>query len=254
VNPRALHDLRIRQALAHTIDKQAINQGLFEGEGIMSDTIVPPTEDYYGTVDRALVKYGYDLRVAEQLLADAGFVRGVDGTYASPTEGRLNLELRVISSPQNDAERSIIADAWRRFGFEVEEGGFTAAQARDGETLTRFRALSTTSGPLGANSMVNYTTGQIPRAENRWVGQNRGGWSNPEYDRIFEQYQTTFMREERIGHLAQAARILSEQLGVIPLYFNPGVLAYPATLRGVSVKAAEEEATWSMYEWELRQG
>ena len=45
--------------------------------------------------------------------------------------------------------------------------------------------------------------------------------------------------------------MLSEQLGVIPLYFNPGVLAYPAALRGVSVRAAQAEATWNIHEWEL---
>lgn len=251
-NPRAVLDLRVRKALTHAIDKQAINDSLFEGAGIPSDTIVPPTEDYFALVDRALAKYALDLRRSEELMNEAGYTKGADGFYASPSEGRLNFEVKVVASPQNDAERTIMADGWRRAGFSMDEGGFSPSEVRDGQTVGTFRSLSTTSGALGAYSLAVFTTAAIPRPENRWNGQNRGGWSSPEFDRFVDGYQSTLDRTERNQQIVQATKVLSEQLGVLPLYFNPDVLAYPTGLHGVNIKSADGEVSWNIHQWEFR--
>jgi ABC-type transport system substrate-binding protein len=58
--PDELVDVRVRRALAHTVDKEALNGALFEGEGIMTEAPVPPNADYFPEVDRASVKYPYD--------------------------------------------------------------------------------------------------------------------------------------------------------------------------------------------------
>ena len=123
---------------------------------------------------------------------------------------------------------------------------------RDGQVLGTFRSLSTTSGAVGAYSLSNFTSAAVSRPENRWNGQNRGGWSNPELDRFVEGYQTTLDRTERIQQVVQATKVLSEQMGVLPLYFNPDVLAYPTGLQGVNIKAADGDVAWNIYQWELR--
>lgn len=70
----------MRRALAHTLDKQVLNEALYEGEGIMTETILPTAVDYHPVIDRAIIKYPFDLRRAEQLMAEAGFIKGADGT------------------------------------------------------------------------------------------------------------------------------------------------------------------------------
>jgi peptide/nickel transport system substrate-binding protein len=256
-NPKALLDLRVRRALAHAVDKQSINDAMFAGHAILSDTVITPTKDYFPIVDRILAKYPYDPRRSDQLMTEVGFSKDREGFYqsrsdgGSGSDGRLSLELLVIASAQNDAERSILADGWRRVGFTVEEGAFPPGGGQDPPRST-FRSLSTQSGSFGASAILNYTSAAISGPETRWVGRNKGGWSNAEYDRFAGAFQTTLDPTVRIQHLAEAARILSEQLGVLPLYFNPGVLAYPAGLRGINVTDAEADMSWNVHEWEFR--
>jgi peptide/nickel transport system substrate-binding protein len=249
-NPKAILDLRVRRALAHAIDKQTINDALFAGHAILSDSVIPPTKEYFPTIDRAVAKYAYDPRRTDQLMAEAGFTREREGDW-SGSEGRLNLELLVIASAQNDAERSILADGWRRAGFQMEEGAFPPGGGQD-PPRTTFRSLSTQSGSFGASAILSYTSAAISGPETRWVGRNKGGWSNPEFDRFAEAFQTTVEASARIQHLAQAVRVLSEDLGVFPLYFNPGVLAYPSGLSGIDVTDPEADVSWNVHEWEFR--
>src|SRR5688500_705076 len=118
-------------------------------------------------------------------MTEAGFAKDASGIYASPTAGQVNLEMRNIQSAQNDAERSIIADGWRRAGYGVEENVFTPVQTQNGEVLGTFRSLSITSAQPrheGLN-IKDMRTEAISRPETRWFGQNRGGWSSQAYDR-----------------------------------------------------------------------
>jgi peptide/nickel transport system substrate-binding protein len=252
-NPQAVRDVRVRRALASAMDKQLINQTLFGGKGITSDSLIYPTLDYYLQVEKAVAKYPYDVRRAEQLMQDAGFARDAEGFWTSSSESRLNFEVRNIQSAQNDAERSIIADNWRRAGFEVTEDVFTPSQTRDGQVLGTFRSLSITSAAAvkeGLN-LEDYTCERVSRPETRWFGTNRGGWCNAAYDRLINSFVSALDPDLRHQLVAQADQVLTEDLGIIPLHFNPGVIAYTAGLTGLNVKTPDSDVSWNIYEWVL---
>lgn len=184
---------------------------------------------------------------------DAGFAKGADGTYlAGPGEGRLNLEIKNISSARNNAERTIMANGFRQVGFEVEEAAYTPVQARDNEALSTFRSLSPTGGVTGEDRFLYFSSSEISSPQTRWIGSNRGGWANPDYDRLMDALNTTLAREERIQQIVEAARILNDEVAVIPLYYAPSVLAYPTELRGVQVRGVAVDVEWNIHEWELR--
>src|SRR6185369_16464392 len=88
--------------------------------------------------------------------------------------------------------------------------------------------------------IADYTTTNIPRPENRWIGGNRGGWSSPEYDRLFEAYNTTLARSERIQHIAQMERLVSEEVPTIPLMYTPRMIAHVPNLRGPTARASRD--------------
>jgi peptide/nickel transport system substrate-binding protein len=253
-NPAAINDVRVRRALAHAIDKAAINESLFSGKGITSDSLIYPTLDYYALVDRAVAKYPPDLKASEQLMNEAGFSKDGSGLYTQPAGGHLNLEIRNIQSAQNDAERAIIADGWRHAGFEVEENVFTPVQTQDGQTLGTFRALSVTSAVASREGLTlkDYTSNAISGPDTRWLGMNRGGWSSADYDRAATTFYTTLDPDGRHQAVADAIRVLSTDLGFIPLHFNPGVLAYAKGITGPNVKSSDSDFTWNIYEWEYR--
>lgn len=250
-SPAALMDARVRKALAHTVDKDALNSVLFEGEGIMTETPVPPNADYFPAVDRASVKYPYDPRRAEQLMNDAGFTRGADGVYRSARE-RFSTELAVLQSPQNESEMSIMAATWRQAGFDIKEVVWPSVLARDAQLRNTAPGLSTTSGPAGEGTLVDHASSELPRPENRWTGSNRGGWTNPEFDRLAQEFNTTLARQDRIQLLVQLARVFTEDAAVISLYFNPTTTAFAAGLRGPAAVVPTSDVTWNVHTWEFR--
>ena len=69
-----LNDIRVRQAFAHAIDRNAIWQ--FRGKAISRPAVSVVPSGYAGTDEKAAL-LPYDLAKAKQLLADAGFPNGI---------------------------------------------------------------------------------------------------------------------------------------------------------------------------------
>jgi peptide/nickel transport system substrate-binding protein len=253
VNPRGTLDLRVRRALAHALNKQALDEALFDGQGVMSDTVFPPHLESYTVIDRAIAKYSYDVRRTEQLMAEAGYSRDGDGLYALPGEGRFSPELRTNASSQNEAERSIIADSWRRAGFDIQEATSSAAQARDIQLRSSYRSLYNYGRGLGEAILPTMQTANVSGPENRWTGINRGGWSNPEYDRLVDSLNAVLDRSERLQHMAAIARIMSEELPAIPLYYDLDVIVYRPNVRGPGPITTDTTGlvAWNVGSWEL---
>lgn len=250
--PLALGDARVRKALAHSVDKQAMSEALFEGEGIMTETPVPPNADYFSEVDRASAKYPFDRRRSEQLMADAGWARGAGGFWTHPIHGRFETELAVLQSPQNENEAAIMAATWRQVGFDIREVVWPALAARDGQFRNAHPGLASTGGPAGEGTLAEHTFAEMPRPENRWSGMNRGAWVNPEFDRLSETFNATLDRTERVRLLVQMAKVFTQDAAVISLYFNPTVTAFAAGLTGPQPVVPTSEVAWNVQEWEFR--
>ncbi len=90
----------------------------------------------------------------------------------------------------------------------------------------------------------------MPTAQNRWAGYNRGGWTNQEFDRLSQRFNTSLVRTERTGLLVQMAKIFSDDVVVIALYFNPTTTAFVSYLKGPKVALPEGTMSWDIYDWE----
>lgn len=53
-------DIRVRRAMAHSLDRPGIDDGVFDGQGFITETIVPVTESFYPEIDRVIARYPYD--------------------------------------------------------------------------------------------------------------------------------------------------------------------------------------------------
>lgn len=250
--PAAVTELRVRKAMAHAVDREALNYGMYEGEAILADTIIAPTVPYYAEIDRVLTKYPFDLRRSEQLMNEVGFFKGADGMYARAGEGRFSPEVKTNAATQQEQELAILASGWRQAGFDVQEAILPAAQAQDSQVRASFPAFFAFSSPQGESPLARLNGAAIPRPENRWTGSIRGAWTNPEFDRASELFDFTLDRTERIRHLVQMAKLLSEDLPAISLYFNAIPIAVVAALKGPQPTVPDASWTWNIHEWELR--
>jgi peptide/nickel transport system substrate-binding protein len=251
-NPPAVRDVRVRRALAHGIDKQTFTETVWSGELAVMESIFDPATPYYPAIERAITRYPYDPRASERLMNDAGFARGPDGMYTSPGEGKVTLEL---AAPGARAEPPVLAANWRQIGFDIQERALSQALAVDPEVRASQRALSVAnSGAYESQQMALYDSAQIATRDNRWRGENRTGYSNPEFDRLVRAFGVTMDPDERVQQRAQIARILTEDLPGMPLTRGPNAHAYLAAVKGVTGASlyTTGRVTWNIERWELQ--
>jgi ABC-type transport system substrate-binding protein len=147
---------------------------------------------------------------------------------------------------------TLMANDWRKAGFDIKETVWPAVLSRDAQLRNTHPGLSNTGGPSGEATVAQHNSAELPRPENRWTGVNRGGWTNPRFDELVATFNATLDRPERARLLAQMVHILSDDVGVISLYFNLNVTAFVSNLVGPKIAVPESDIAWNVYEWELR--
>jgi len=145
---------------------------------------------------------------------------------------------------------SIMAAGWRQIGLDIQEAVLPAAQAQDNEVRSTFRGMYSNNTPPGEPGIVNHTTSRIPRADTRWNGSNRGGWSNQEYDRLADAFAMTLDRGERNRQVAEMVRIFTDDVAAISLFFRVQPWVYVSAVKGVDREVAPEAAAaWNIHQW-----
>lgn len=251
-SPPALLDARVRKALAHAIDKVPINEAVFDGQFPLADSMITPTTEAGRAVDSSIAKYPFDLRRAEQLMAEAGFTKGGDGTYASASQGRFSTEVKVNANRDYEAEMSALGNGWRQVGFDVKEGVNPIALSQNNEARATYTGMFSFNTNVGENAAVSLSTANMARAERNWQGSNRGGYANPEYDRLLDSLSTALEPSERIRLLTQAVRIYSDDLPAISLFFPAQPWIYVSGISGPGLVPGEANMSWNIHDWTWR--
>jgi peptide/nickel transport system substrate-binding protein len=246
VNPRALLDLRVRKALAYAMDKQGFVDGLLEGQGLTADSLALRDSSWYPEAERAMTKYPYDLRQAEQLMNAAGFLKGPDGMYI--TAGGESFAPEVRGEQQNEVV--ILVDGWKRAGMNAQLTISTPQQASDNEYRSTFPAMAITKLTVFQDDTVakKFASSLIAAPENRWSGTNRGGYSNPEYDRLTDVFLAALDRSERDKLMAQIVNFQTEDLPALPMYYDVFTTAHVDALHGPLAAGY----FWNIHQWEWR--
>jgi peptide/nickel transport system substrate-binding protein len=253
-NPPALLDVRVRRAIAHGMDAPSAVEVTTGGKGIIAFSLTSPLAQYYPVVERMLEKHAYDPRATQQQLEAAGLVKGEEGFYFMANGDPFWVEVATDGGATNERENAIYVDSLRRAGVNASGRVIPIAQIRDPRTRAAFPGLQTAG--IGTKSVTQMTSAGIPRSENRWAGNNRGAWSNVEYDRLAEAMRRAVDRDERVGQIAQMEQILSEDTALIPNLFTPVAIAFVAGLRGPVVRMTPD-ASWGplrVHTWEWSAG
>jgi peptide/nickel transport system substrate-binding protein len=251
VSPRALIDVRTRKALIHALDREAIADAMFEGAGLVAQTMGPPTLSFYDELLRVTTNYPYDLRQTEQLMAEVGYTKGGDGFYTSQVAGRFAPEMLGLAEGDEAQQTTIVADYLRRAGIDAGLRLAPAAQlAQSDEMKATFPGLrSNYTGGTVDMGQQHLITSRIAGPENRWRATNRIGWSTPEHDRLFEAWSGALDRTERNQLMIQMLRTVNEELPGLPLYFELSVTAHTGALEGPRTIAPDSTAYGNLHEW-----
>ena len=248
-SPAAVYDMHVRQALSHAIDKQALVDGVLDGEPAMAEVAASPKSEYYAELDRVITKYPLDLRRSEQLMATAGYAKAADAFYARDGT-HLSLGLMAFSQGSGEKEALILADGWKRAAFDTPLTILTATQSQDVQIVSTYPALRVDQTGIDGltGSLSKWGEATISTPQNRWAGANRGGFYDPEYERLFQIARTSLDRSERNYATVQALKFLSERAIYFPLYQSYLVAAHAGSVVGPTTGDAGV-ALWNVETW-----
>ena len=229
-----LADVRVRQALIRGIDREAVNQQLFEGRQPVAHTSINPLDWVY---DDEVPTYGYDVEAAAALLDEAGWTEMVDGVRHNGAGEALAIELMTTAGNRTrELVQQVLQSQWRELGIDVSIKN-EPARVFFGETVSKrkFTGLAMfawISSPENVPRTTLYSD-QIPSEENGWSGQNYTGYANPELDRLLDDLERELDREKRRPMWAKVQEIYATDLPAIPLYFRADAHIWPLWLKGI---------------------
>ncbi|MBI2304059.1 MAG: hypothetical protein HYU86_04870 [Chloroflexi bacterium] len=179
-----LQDKRVRQAIRYAIDVDTIIKTILSGYGMSMPTVIQPT--YFG-YDSSLKPYPFDPKKARELLAAAGFSKGIDVTLHDP-----------LPSYTKDKEMTEAVAGY------LNEVGVRAKIQRYGEGSTVVFGKWKTEGK-GPEGLLRTARGHASLDADAILSQsihskgdiNFGAYANPEVDRLIEKGRSTVQPADR---------------------------------------------------------
>jgi peptide/nickel transport system substrate-binding protein len=248
-NP-VLADKRLRRALIHALDREAISQRLFAGRQPVARTAVSPLDWIH---DPEVPDYPYDPDKAKALLDEAGWPVIKDGVRHNEAGERLTLELMTTAGNRSrELVEQVLQSQWRQVGIDVRIRN-EPARVFFGETVTKRKFAGAAmfawlSSPESVPRTTLHST-QIPTQDNNWSGQNYTGFNNAEMDEIIDRIEIELDRGKRKELWSRLQRLYAEELPVIPLYWRATPYILPKWLTGIRPTGHQGTTTLWIEEW-----
>ncbi|ANE48642.1 ABC transporter substrate-binding protein [Paenibacillus swuensis] len=191
-------DVRVRQAIAYSIDKEAIINGVYNNVGKVSHSTLGPKVIGYSP---NLKGYAYDINKAKSLLADAGYAKGFKATlYTNDNKARVNVS-------------EVLQSQLKGIGIDLEvkvmEFGAYIEAATKGETDMFI------SGWGNATGDADYNQYNLFHSSSAGLPGNHSFYNNPEVDKLIEDGRKEKDADKRKILYEQAQQI---ELNEVPLY------------------------------------
>jgi peptide/nickel transport system substrate-binding protein len=219
-------DVRVRQALAHAIDKEFILKNILLGQGTTADSPIPKNFPQFYSAD--VPQYPYDLKRAEALLEEAGLKRDKDG-----------IRLRIKNDPSPSAvyqqTANFLRSSFAKIGVKLEIRNQDYAQFIDRiygryDFDTNLSPASTAPDPaIGLQRF--YWTRNI---QSGVAYSNATHYSNPQVDALLEQAQVDNDPKRRWDLYDQVQKKVLEDLPRIPIISSEDALLSRSTVQNLS--------------------
>ncbi|MDQ3256261.1 MAG: ABC transporter substrate-binding protein [Acidobacteriota bacterium] len=236
-NP-ALANLRVRQAIAHTIDRDFIVERVLFGEGVPAFSPVSRKLEWAYNPDAT--KYARDLQLAERLLDEAGYKHTADGT-------RFHLRLVVAAASAKVAE--VLREQLGEIGITLDLQMLEFSAMVEAVYIRKDFDLAFSSFENGADpdigvkrTLVSSNIGAIPFS-------NGALYRNPQVDELFARASSTLDKAERAKLYYEIQDIVTKELPYFWLYETRGNAAYKAGLRGMYGWSAKSNIYFAQDAW-----
>ena len=202
---------KVRQALDLSIDREALNQVVFNGEFTPGNQWVSPQHPYY---QQAFPVQKRDVEKARTLLKEAGVPLPIPVDFMVPQGAEEQAVAQVL--------QSMAAEAGFDLKIRVIEFATSFKQAQAGEFQIFQIPWSGRIDPDGNSYVFLHTK----------APQNDGGYSNPEADKAMEDARLVSDPAQRKAIYEKMTKVVLNDEPIIYIYHRKLLIAHTAKLEG----------------------
>lgn len=240
-NDPKFQDVKVRQALMYGLNRAEVVEIIY---GPYANVLnIPQSSVSWAYTDEGIEPYEFDMEKAKQLLDEAGWVAGADGTREK--DGK-KFEIHFSATADNpviDALIPVMTQNYQELGIKLtaETLDFNAIMDKKdkGEFEMFFAAWGLTPDP---DSTVYITDGQ----------QNDIGFSNPDYDAAMKKGLNAFDLEERKAAYAEAYQVLNQNVPDLLIYQRRDMWGINSRINGMDI-TPYKDFTIDLYKAEIEQ-
>ncbi len=225
-------DKALRQALTYATDKDTIIESVLNSYGVQANATYAPNHGYYHEVEE---KYPYDPAKAIKTLEDAGYKKGADGIYVSPTGLKASFETMVNASDETFTQVALLLQQWfKAIGVEMniktmEKSAMYDIMDKvilDGADNSTYQSMV---GSMGVPSDPDQT-----RYLHSEGGLNDYRYMNDTVDALLEAGQKESDPAKRAEIYNELQEYISEDLPMLFLYFTVANNALSSQFTGMN--------------------
>lgn len=217
----AVGDLRVRQAIAHAIDRRAIIDKVIRGAAREAETLFPP-EHWAGNDD--LRPYAFDPARSRQLLREAGY--GPDNP--------LSLVYKTSSDPYRIRLATIMQSQLQDVGIRVDLRSYDWGTFFGDIKAGNFQLYSLSWVGVRTPDILRYifASDALPPA-----GANRGRYASPRVDELLKRAAEAGTLEAQAAIYRRVEAQLHHDLPYVPLWYEEQYAAENSRVGGYRVSA-----------------
>ena len=221
-----LSDVRVRQAIAHAIDRNAIVDTILKGLATPATGLLSPTHWAYSA---DVTTYAYNPKRAKELLDEAGYT-DPDGDGPAP-RFRLSYKTTVVELRRRIAE--VLQGQLAQVGIALDIRSYEWATFYNDIKRGNFQLYSLAWVGIEDPDIYYLTchSSQTPPQ-----GSNRGYFHEETIDTLTEAGRRTLNPGERRRLYGEVQRRVSQLLPIIPLWWPTNVAAMNRRLKGFELR------------------
>jgi len=214
VNQPPFDNVLVRRALAMAVDRESLVKNVTLAGETPAYHFTP--EGISGYVSKARTKL--DFEEARRLLAQAGFPGGkglppIKLLYNTAENHRVIAEaIQQTWKIELGVDMQLENQEWKVYLENMQHGFFQICRA----------------GLI----MDPYDPSQFLRVFTSDNGFNRTGWSDPEYDRLYQEVMNTADEPKRMEMMQQMEKILTDAMPILPIYYYTNQYLMDPSVKG----------------------